>query len=440
MEEQSTIKSAVSLEGVGLHTGEKVTVTLKPALPNSGINFVRVDLPGKPVVNARVTNILDAARRPRRTSLAENGVEVHTIEHLMATLCALRLDNITAEIDRPELPGLDGSAREFYKVLLKAGIEKQGVPRRYFRLRESIWLRERNSVIMLLPDDKFRISYTLNYDQPALGSQFFDYVLDGDNFGREIAPSRTFCLQEEVEKLRSLGLGKGANYENTVVMGEKGVIKNKLRFHDEFARHKVLDLIGDLSLLQATPLVHVVALRSGHELTLNLLQQLRRREERIRNAGVEVAGQEVQPAGLLDAEQIQKILPHRYPFLFIDKILELEEDKRAVGIKNVTINDNFFVGHFPGHPIMPGVLVVEAMAQVAGVLMLNKSENLGKLAYFMSIDKVKFRKAVVPGDQLRLEVEVVKLRSRTGQVHTRALVEDKVVAEADLMFALVEPE
>lgn len=435
--EQRTIKKPVELSGIGLHTGAKVNLKFKPAPTNTGINFIRVDIPDSPMVKADILNVLDQTKSLRRTSVGSGLVEIHTIEHLMAALWSVGMDNIIIEIDGPELPGLDGSATGFIEVLKKAGIENQAAKKKIYQVRSPIWVEQNGAMIMVLPDNQFRISYTLNYEHPLLRAQYISFVLDESTFEREVASSRTFCLEREVNDLREKGLGKGANYENTVVVGQNGVIDNDLRFEDEFARHKILDLLGDLYLLGYGIKGHIIAVRSGHPLNISLVDRINMQREKVMAGGIKAVYVET-GTNALDSSDIQKILPHRYPFLLVDKIIELEPDKRAVGIKNVTMNEHFFTGHFPGNPVMPGVLIIEAMAQVAGVLMLNKKENVGKTAYFMSLDKAKFRKTVVPGDQLRLEVEVIKLKSKTGQVHTRALVDGQIVSEADLMFALVE--
>lgn len=436
MESQQTIKKEVELEGLGLHSGAKVKVRLLPAEPNSGVSFVRIDLPGTPVIKANISNVMELSRRPRRTSLSCDSVEVHTIEHLMAALCGLMIDNVKIEINGPEVPGLDGSAVPFVELIRKAGIEEQPALRKFFQAKEPIWLEEDDTVLAIFPDSAFRISYTLSYNHPLLKAQYISFTVTPEVFEREIAPSRTFCLEGEVEELRKQGLGKGANLENTLVVGQSGVIKNRLRYGDEFARHKVSDLIGDLYLLGMPIKGHIIAVKSGHPLNIRLIQRIKQQEERVRDGGIKAKSPGI--VGIpLDINDIQKILPHRNPFLLIDRIIELEEDKRAVGIKNVTMNEFFFPGHFPDRPIMPGVLIIEALAQVAGVLMLNKRENLGKYAYFMSMDKVKFRKAVVPGDQLILETQVIRLKSKTVQVKAVATVDEKIVAEAELMFAIV---
>lgn len=435
MEYQKTITKTVELSGIGLHTGQEVKVKFKPADVEQGIEFVRVDLPQRPRIRATILNIIE---RPRRTSIGIPGVEIHTIEHVMAALCGLGIDNITIELDAEEMPGLDGSALPFFEILKNSGLKEQNLPRNYFQPREPLYMEEDDSSLMILPANYFRITYTMSYPHPMLKSQYATFIFDTQVFEKEIAPSRTFCLQEEAEELTRQGLGKGANYENTVVVGNAGIVNNELRFDDEFVRHKICDLIGDLYLLGNPLKGHVVGIKSGHPLNIKLLQKIKHQYEKQREGGIGVFSQNLNNIPPLDINDIQKILPHRYPFLLVDRILELEEDKYAVGIKNVSINDQFFVGHFPGRPIMPGVLIVEAMAQIAGVLMLSKRSNLGKRAYFMSIDKVKFRRTVVPGDQLRIEVTVVKLKSKTGQVYGRALVEDKIVAEATLMFSLGE--
>lgn len=435
--EQKTIKKSIELSGVGLHTGVQVKLKFKPAPTNTGINFIRVDVKDSPMIKADITNILSHEKSPRRTSIGINGVEIHTVEHLMAALWALGIDNIIIEIDGQELPGLDGSAMSFIDILKKVGIENQGVPKKVYQIRSPLWAEQDGSMIMVLPEDNFRVSYTLNYEHPLLKAQYVTFNVDESTFIKEIASARTFCLEKEANELRKKGLGKGANYDNTVVVGESGVIDNKLRFEDEFARHKILDLLGDLYLLGYSIRGHVIAMRSGHPLNVKLVEKINNQREKFQAGGIKSVYVDTNES-TLDSIDIQKILPHRYPFLLVDKIIEIIPDKRAVGIKNVTMNEQFFTGHFPGRPVMPGVLIVEAMAQVAGVLMLNKRDNVGKYAYFMSLDNVKFRKPVVPGDQLRLEVEVVKLKSKTGQVHTKALVDGVVVSEADLMFALVE--
>lgn len=434
---QRTIKDEFSLSGKGLHTGHMVELKFKPLGPNMGIIFQRVDLPHSPMIKADVNSLCSTKNSPRRTTIGFDDVQVQTIEHLMAALSGLGIDNILIEINNNEVPGLDGSAISFVELLKKAGIIEQGFPRRTYKVNTPIWAQDDDSTVIVLPSSEFKISYTLKYDHPVLGSQHMDITFNSETFEKELAPARTFCLQQEAEALIKNGMGKGANYENTLVVSNEGVIKNKLRFDNEFIRHKILDLVGDLSLLGTAIKGHVIAIRSGHTLNMKLVRKIKdQMDQQMMVAIKSIEG--VSKTGEIDAMTIMKILPHRYPFLLVDRVVSMEEGKNAVGIKNVTINDQFFEGHFPGRPVMPGVLIVEAMAQVGGVLMLSPIENRGKLAFFMAADNVKFRKPVIPGDQLRLEVQVGKIRSKTGQVHTKAYVEGEIVAEADLMFALVE--
>lgn len=438
MDKQKTIQKELSIKGIGLHTANAATITFKPAGLDSGINFIRTDLPGRPTIKASVDSVISVSPSPRRTSIGKDSIEIQTIEHLMAALFGLDIDNIYIEIDNNEVPGLDGSSLNYLQVLEKCGITEQEKERKYYSLKESIFVEEDQASIVALPSSEFKISYTLSYNHPALKAEFLQIQVNPENFQKEIASARTFCLEDEAQDLRALGFGKGANYENTLVVGKTGVIKNKLRFSDEFIRHKILDLLGDLCLLGQPIKGHIIALRSGHSLNLKLVKKIKEQKQKYSLGGVGNAGYNPAEGEILDAPAIMKILPHRQPFLFVDKIVSLEKGKRASGIKNLTIDDYFFKGHFPGRPVMPGVLIIEAMAQVGGVMMLSPEENRGKLAYFMALDNVKFRKTVVPGDQLLLEVEAVRIKSKTGQVHGKASVDGKVVAEADLMFALVE--
>jgi len=334
---------------------------------------------------------------------------------------------------------MDGSSLSFTDAFNKAGIKEQDRERQYFSVREPLYVEEGDASIVVLPASEFKLSYTLNYNHPLLRSEFFSMAVKPESFKKEIAPARTFCLESEAGELQRKGFGQGANYENTLVVGEKGVVKNKLRFDDEFVRHKMLDLMGDLNLLGFPIKGHVVALKSGHSLNLKIAKKIFEQKKKSVSAGIPApVSYEVLQEGAMDVTTIMKILPHREPFLFVDRITLLEKGKRCVGIKNVTINDYFFKGHFPGKPVMPGVIIVEAMAQVGGVMMLSPEENRGKLAFFMTMNNIKFRKTVVPGDQLVLEVVAGKIKSKTGQIFGKALVDGKVVCEAELMFALAD--
>jgi len=428
---QRTIEKEKTLQGVGLHTGKNVNLRLLPAEADSGVRFKRVDLDGQPVIPALASHLTDASKSLRRTSVAVDGVEIHTIEHLLATLSGLAIDNIMVEIDGPELPGLDGSADGFVKAIKEAGIRQQDSACKEFCVREPLWVEDGNSMLVILPDVNFKISYTLDYPTTNFKTQYGHFLINNETYEKDIAPSRTFCLEEEVEHLRSLGLGKGASLENTVVVGKEGIISGKLRFEDEFLRHKVLDIIGDLYLLGYQVRGHVIAIKSGHTLNIELLHKIKKHQEALvlQNTGQNMPVSK----GVLDRVEIEKVLPHRYPFLMVDRILELKE-RSAVGIKKLTKSDYFFAGHFPGNPVMPGVLMLEAMAQVGGVILLSRPENIGKIAYFMSINNAKFRRIVRPGDEVRLEVDVVRYKTRTGRVHGKALVDGSLAAEADLNF------
>ncbi len=437
MEKQKTIKSNLSLSGVGLHTGNAVSVTLKPAGENEGIKFIRVDLPNRPVVKADISSVVMDQDIGRCTALKANGAIIYTIEHLLSVLNGLGIDNLTVEIDNNELPALDGSALGFMEAIERAGLQEQATPRQYFEIKEPIGVQNGDSCIYISPADEFRISYTLDYNHPLLRSQFLSISLDPTVFRREIAPCRTFCLEAEVKELQTRGLGKGANYDNTLVVSDKGVVKNAVRFKDEFARHKVLDFIGDLYLLGLPIKGRVFAVKSGHKLNFELLKKIHRQKVEYEKKGF-VPRYDWGNKKQYDVHDIMQILPHRYPFLLVDRVIELEKGKRAIGIKNVTMNDGFFQGHFPTKPIMPGVLMVEAMAQAAGVVVLTNEDHRGKVAFFMSADNVKFRKVVTPGDQLIMDVEVVSDKPRTSKIRAVAKVGDDIVAEADMLFSFTD--
>jgi len=421
----------VELKGVGLHTGEAVTLRLRPAGPGHGVIFRRVDLPGQPEVPARIEFMHDA---PRRTCLKEGGTEVHTVEHLLAALAAEHVDNVLCELDGPEIPGMDGSSRPFVEAIVRAKVKDQKEERVSYTLSSPIHVADGDWTIVAVPNEGgLRLSYTLAFDQPREIRETMVFDLTTEGFREAIAPARTFVTSAEMPALREAGLGKGATEENTVLLTDDAEADvARMRFPDECLRHKVLDLVGDLALLGRPLHAHVIAQRTGHAANRTLVRRIAaemHKEEELGN---------VRHASGLGIAEIMRVLPHRYPMLLVDRVIEIEGFKRAVGIKNVSINEPFFVGHYPETPIMPAVLTLEALAQLAGILLLRKLDYAGKVAVFLGMDHVRLRHAVMPGDQLRLAVETLHLGRRGGKVQARASVRDTLVAEAILKFMLVD--
>lgn len=437
LKKQKTIKKAISLDGIGLHTGSQVQLVLKPALVNEGITFIRTDLPGRPSLKAGAANVIHNVKELRCTSIGQDKFAIRTVEHLMSALRALGISNIAIEVNGNEIPGLDGSAIEFVRAIQRVGIVEQQEDADYFKIQEPLSVHSPDASICIVPAEEFKISYALHYNHPFLDAQFFSSVINQDIFEREIAPCRTFCLEAEVEGLRAKGLGKGANYHNTLVIGKNGLKDNQFRFPDEFVRHKVLDLIGDLYLLGMPVCGHIFAVKSGHALNIELLKKISTQRAKFEEKGF-IVGYEIGAQKELDINEVMKILPHRYPFLLVDRVIELDRGRKGIGIKDVTINDHYFQGHFPTKPLMPGVLIIEAMAQAGGIIVLTNKIHYGKVALFWAADNVKFRKSVVPGDQLVMEIEVIKDRAKFAQSHGRAKVNGELVAEADMIFSFIE--
>ena len=432
--QQKTIKESFSYEGIGLHTGQTVKMVFKPASPNSGIVFRRVDL--EPVVEIPAkAEFIYSGRNVRSTKLTKDGHDVQTVEHVLATIAGLQIDNLIIELDAHEPPEpRDGSYAEIIKLFDRVGYKNQGHPAKSFKITEALSYKDGDVELIALPYNGFRISFTIEYQSVCIGTQYASFDITPEVFRKEIAPSRTFALMSDVEKLKSQGLIKGGNLENAIVVDKDKIINEEpLRFEDEFVRHKILDLLGDL-LLVGVPLEgHIIAIKSGHDYNLEFSRMLFNVYKRKNKT---VVGVNEKIWGITD---IMDIMPHRYPFLLVDRILELQDDKSVVGIKNVTINEPFFTGHFPGYPIMPAVLIVEAMAQVGGILLLSSVDNPNKfLVYFIGIDKAKFRKPVVPGDQIRFELEMISLKRKFCKMKGNAYVDGKLVAEAILTSSIIK--
>ena len=436
--------------GVGLHSGNRVKMTFHPAAPNTGIRFRRIDLEGKPEIEARAENV---AQTNRSTTLGKGNAKVQTVEHVLATFTGYQIDNAIIELDANEPPIGDGSAREYCRMIDEAGIVPQSEKRETYRLTAPLELQTQDSLVSIFPHDRLKVSCTSS-DVDGRFSQFFSIEITPETWKKEIAHARTFCFFEEIEYLIKNGLIKGGSLENAVVIRDDAVLTTEpLRYPDEFVRHKILDILGDLSLAGKPLAGHIVAVRPSHTVNCELARmvhaQMRKPLVAMQTftpppappapagAAREALQQIVAEGGSLDISQVMQILPHRYPFLMVDRIVSIEGN-RVTGLKNISINEPYFQGHFPGHPIMPGVLQLEAMAQVAGILMLRQAENYGKLAYFMSAETVKWRKPVRPGDTLMIQVELVKSRGKIGKAKGVCLVGEEVVSEAEIAFVMMD--
>ncbi len=463
-EKQHTVAAEAVVTGIGLHTGTQSEITFRPAPINTGVIFRRVDLEGAPEVPALIDYVVDISRG---TTIARGEAKVHTVEHVLAALAGLAIDNVYVDIRGIEPPVCDGSAMEFFTALKNAGIVEQDSPRDYIVIDETIvydTVKREGVELVALPSDDFRITFMIDYGNPAIGTQYTSMYSIAE-FEKEYAASRTFCFLSEVEMLKEAGLARGGTPETALVVidkswddaevaylkklfnndvdvtrGENGILNGTpLRFPNEFARHKTLDLIGDMYLLGHPIKGHIMAARSGHKANIELVRKIRSYWEKTQ---IKMKYQGRKTDGyLLDVNAIKKIMPHRYPFLLVDRIIDLIPGKKVVGIKNVTVNEPFFQGHFPQRPIMPGVLLIEAMAQVGGILMLDaKSQTEGKLIFFTSIDKAKFRKPVEPGDQVRFELEIIKKRANLYLMAGKGFVRNDKVVEAELSAVVIDEQ
>jgi len=437
---QRTISKEASFVGPGLFSGEPATVTIVPAGPDQGITFVREQGDKVAHIAALVDNV---QKQPRRTCLKNGTLSVQTIEHFMAALVGMGVDNAVVKVSGGvvgEVPGGDGSSEPFVRVIQEAGLVDLDKEQRPLIIKRPIQVNSGDATIAALPGPEDRLEVIYDFEAPApVGRQVFKFqLMDGgtgpDDFISQLAPARTFVFKHEADELRARGLGSHLSPKDLLVIAENGPIDNAFRFADECARHKVLDLIGDLFLVGRPIRGRIFAHKSGHSLNHLLAKRLLEQETASDRAAL------VTREAVMDIRRIQRILPHRYPMLLVDRVLKLEGDQRAVGVKNITINDIVFLGHFPNQPIFPGVLIVEALAQLGGILVSQKLEHTGKLAVLLSMDKVKIRHPVVPGDQLILEAVTVRVKSRTGHVRCKAFVGEKLAAEADIKFMLVDSE
>lgn len=466
LEKQRTIKNHITLSGVGLHTGNKSNMTFKPAPENYGVKFKRIDLLDSPEIPADIDHVVNISRG---TTIAKNGVEVHTVEHVLASIMGSEIDNLIVELDSNEPPVMDGSAKDYVETLQKAEIVEQNSKRDYLIIEDTVHYHdEKNNVdIVALPlKDDFRISVMIDFNNPALGVQHTGLFNLHKEFEKEFAPSRTFCFLSEIEYLRSQGLIKGGDLNNaivivdrdaseeefnimkkklgieeSVILGSNGILNNKeLRFKNEPARHKLLDLIGDLALIGAPIKGQILAARPGHKSNVEFTKMLRKLylQKKIEKKFQVVKSENC----IFDIEAILEIMPHRYPFLLVDRIIDIEVNKKIIGIKNVTYNEPFFQGHFPNKKVMPGVLIVEGMAQCGFILLLNTLDDpKNKMAYFAAIDKVKFRKPVVPGDQLVFEMYLLSFKRGICKIAGKAYknyIGGEIACEGEFMAAVID--
>lgn len=436
---QRTLLREVSIKGNALHTGDAVHLTLKPAPANHGIVFKRTDLQGQPEIKPRVDLVTDLVRA---TTIQQGHAKIHTVEHVLSALSGCGVDNALIEMDASEPPILDGSAREFVKLIQQAEPVEQDAEREYFSLTDTISVSRGNSSIIALPFDGLKITCT-SADDRGIHTQHLSLTIDPDIYITQVAAARTFTIYEDIEELLKLGKIKGGSLDSAIVIkGDKIISKEPLRFNDEFVRHKILDIIGDITLLGIPLKAHIVATRPGHALNAELTKVLFEKYEAWRRGGKKAVKPVAPKADIatetsLDIRRVLDLVPHRYPFVMIDRMVEMTADA-ATAIKNVSINEPYFQGHFPGNPVMPGVLQIEAMAQAAGILMIRRTTMEGKTTLFMSCDKVKWRKPVRPGDQLLIKVKITKVRGAVVCAEGECTVNGQTVSSAELMFALVD--
>ena len=440
---QQTLNRSASYSGIGLHSGNRVNMTILPAPANSGVRFRRVDLEGKPEIEAKVENVSETNRS---TTIAKGNVKIHTVEHVLAALAGYGIDNAVVELDANEPPIADGSSREFCKIIQAAGIVPLAEKREYYNPTEPIEMHAGETVMTLFPDgETFKITCT-SADKKGRFTQFYSTEVNPKTWEKELSQARTFCFYEEIEYLIKNGLIKGGSLENAVVIRDDAVLTTEpLRYPEEFVRHKMLDIIGDLSLTGRPLRGHLIAVKPSHGancefaklIVAQMNKPLRAAQTFAPPPPPKLATPETPAAedGAMTIEQIMKMLPHRPPFLLVDRVLKIEGNK-IVAVKNVTMNEPFFEGHFPGHPIMPGVLQLEAIAQVAGIVLIKKGEVVNQVAYFMSAEDVKWRKPVVPGDVLVIEVELTKVRGKIGKAKGFCKVAGEVVSEAEVTFMI----
>ncbi len=432
---QHTVAKPVTVSGKGLLLGEDVDLVITPAAAGEGILFERIDVDPVVQIPALVAN---ATERARRTTLCTGDVTVETVEHLMSALCGVGIDNAVIKMDGPEVPCGDGSSMPFVEPLLKAGTVEQDQPRTFYQITEPVCLQDGDSMIAAFPshEEGLQVVYDLDYSHATsrIARQTQAWNSASGTYNSDVAPARTFSLEEEAQALQSQGMCTHLSASEMLVIGEEGPIDNEYRFDNEPVRHKILDIVGDLYLAGAFIQGRIVASRSGHALNRRLCKAIvEQHKTSSRNTLVSTASE-------MDVREIQRIMPHRYPMLLVDRVVEMDGTSKAIGVKNVTINEPFFQGHYPGTPIMPGVLVVEAMAQLGGLLMSRQLEHTGKLAVLLSLDKVKLRHPVTPGDQLILEAESIRAGVRTAALQCKAFVGSRLAAEAQIRFMMVDAE
>ena len=423
-----SIRHKASVSGTGLHTGAQTEATFLPAPAGQGIVFRRVDLEGKPEVPALLSEV-EAIER--RTAIGKGDTTIHTVEHLLAAVAAHEIDDLIVELSGPEPPILDGSVQPYFEALEQAGPTETGGEPVILSVQAPFTVTEGDASYIVAPAKELRLTVTIEWPHPLIGRQAGTYTVTPQAFARDLAPARTFGFTSEVAGLQAKGLIKGASSANAIVLDDRGLADGgQLRWPDEFVRHKAADILGDLALTGGRVRAHIVATRPSHGGNIALAHALARAARRTGGG-----------APKMDIGRIMDVLPHRYPFLLVDRIIEVEGRQRIVGIKNVTINEPFFQGHFPGHPVMPGVLIIEAMAQVGGMLLLSyfEGQNIDdKVVYFMSLDKVKFRRPVIPGDQIRFELEMLSFRGKTCKMKGEGYVDGQLVVEAEMMASVVD--